>query len=151
MGVNGLRLDPAARRVYLAVTLDLLGGSLVYSLPFVRKPAARQLRVVHRFAPGELPDGIAFGERGDLYVGIGSPQAQGIVILRPDGSQRARLRNPVGSLLTPYNGPADMAFDRRGRLLVTNHAAATEVLRQFSIAEVEVGDRGARLFQPAIP
>jgi sugar lactone lactonase YvrE len=151
VGVNGLRIDPSGRRMYMAVTLDLLGASLVYSLPLVAKPASRQLRVFHRLPVGDGPDGIAFGARGDLYVAIGSPHSSGVVILRPDGRQRARLRNPLGSLIAPYDGPADMAFDGKGRLLLTNHAFATELLRQFSIAEVDVGDRGAKLFTPAIP
>ena len=76
----------------MAVTLDLLGASLVYSLPLVGRPAARRVQ-----------------------------------------------------------GPADIAFDGAGKILVTNHAAFTEVLRDFSIAEADVDDRGARLFTPQIP
>jgi len=151
VGVNGLRIDPAGRRAYMAVTLDLLGASHVYSVALVADPVARRLAAVHRFAIGDLPDGIAFGARGDLYVAIGSPTGPGIVILRPDGSQRARLRNPPLSPIAPFDGPADIAFDGTGRILVTNHAAATgEILRRFSIAEADVADAGAPLFTPSI-
>jgi sugar lactone lactonase YvrE len=151
VGANGLRVDHAARRLYVVVTLDLAGASLVYSLPLVRRPAARRLTLVHRFAVGDLPDGIAFGARGDLYVAIASPTAPGIVILRPDGSQRARLRNPLASPFAPFDGPANIAFDGAGRILLTNHAPATgELLRRFSIADADVGDTGARLFTPTI-
>ena len=151
VGVNGLRIEPSGRRMFMAVTLDLLGASLVYSLPLVDRPAARQLALFHRLPVGDGPDGIAFGARGDLYVAIGSPLSSGIVVLRPDGTQRARLRNPPGALLAPFRGPADIAFDGAGKILVTNHAAFTEILRDFSIAEADVGDRGARLFTPRIP
>ena len=135
----------------MAVSLDLLGATVVYSLPLVDKPAARQLRLFHRLPVGDGPDGIAFGARGDLYVSIGSPHSSGVVILRPDGTQRARLRNPPGALFAPFQGPADIAFDGAGKILVTNHATFTEVLRDFSIAEADVDDRGAKLFTPAIP
>ena len=151
VGVNGLRIEPSGRRMFMAVTLDLLGTSLVYALPLVDRPAARQLRVFHRLPVGDGPDGIAFGARGDLYVAIGSPLSSGIVVLRPDGTQRARLCNPPGALFAPFRGPADIAFDGAGKILVTNHAAFTEVLRDFSITEADVGDRGARLFTPRIP
>lgn len=151
VGVNGLRIDPTGRRMYLAVSLDVLGASLIYSLPLVDKPAAGQLRLFHRLPVGDGPDGIAFGARGDLYVAIGSPHSSGVVILRPDGTQRARLRNPPGALLAPFQGPADIAFDGAGKILVTNHATFTEALRDFSIAEADVEDRGAKLFEPRIP
>jgi hypothetical protein len=36
-------------------------------------------------------------------------------------------------------------------ILVTNHAAAREVLGRFSIVEADVRDAGAPLFEPAIP
>lgn len=145
-----MRIDPTGTRLYMAVTVDELGASLVYSLPLVAHPAAGQLALFHRFAVGDVPDGIAFGARGDLYVAIATPPGQGVVILRPDGTQRARLRNPAGNLLAPFQGPADIAFDGAGRILVTNHAAFTEVLRRFSIAEADVDDPGAPLFTPAI-
>ena len=151
VGVNGLRIDPTGTRVYMAVTLDLLGASLVYSLPLVDKPASSQLRLFHRLAVGDMPDGIAFGARGDLYVAIGAPQGEGVVVLRPDGTQRARLRNTLARPLAPWDGPADIAFDGSGRILVTNHAAATELLGRFSIVEADVQDAVAPLFEPSIP
>lgn len=64
-----------------------------YSLPIgPAKPKAAQLKLEHRFAAGELPDGIAFGEDGDLFVSMASPAAPGVTILRPDGSDKARIR-----------------------------------------------------------
>lgn len=151
-GVNGIRIDRSGRRLYMAVTLDSLLASFVYSLPLVARPASSRLTLVHRFAIGDAADGIAFGARGDLYVAIGSPQSHGVVILRPDGTQRARLRNPPRSPLEPCNGPADIAFDGSGRILLTNRAVIVGAIRpRYSIAVADVGDRGAKLFTPAIP
>ena len=151
MGVNGLRLSPAGDRVYMTVSLDMQGRASVYSLPLVAKPSASQLRLFHRFPLGELPDGIAFGSTGDLYVAMAAPGSSGVLILRPDGTERARLGNPQGSLTAPYDGPANIAFDGAGRILLTNHAPVTGLaLRKFSIVDVEVGDPGAQLFTPAL-
>lgn len=149
IGVNGLRLNPAGTRVFVTVSVDLQGRPSIYSLPLVAEPAAAQLTLFHRFATGDLPDGIAFGRKDDLYVAMASPLGAGVTILRPDGSIKAELRNPSGSLTDPYDGPANIAFDRAGRILLTNHAPVTGlVLREFSIVDVDVEDKGAPLFRP---
>ena len=151
IGVNGLRLSPAGDRVFVTVTVDLQGNPSIYSLPLVAKPTASQLTLFHRFDAGELPDGIAFGSTGDLYVAMAGPGSSGVLILRPDGTQRARLGNPQGSLTEPYDGPANIAFDGAGNILLTNHAPFTGVaLKKFSIVDVEVGDPGAPLFTPML-
>jgi len=85
IGVNGLRLNPAGTRVYVSVSTDLLARASIYSLPLVAKPTAGQLALFHRFAVGDLPDGLAFGSSGDLYVAMASPTTAGVSILRPDG------------------------------------------------------------------
>ena len=151
IGVNGLRISPAGDRVFVTVSVDLQGNPSIYSLPLVAKPDASQLRLFHRFPAGELPDGIAFGETGDLYVAMAAPGSSGVLILRPDGTERARLGNPQGSLTAPYDGPANIAFDGAGNILLTNHAPVTGLaLRKFSIVDVEVGDAGAPLFTPVL-
>ena len=149
IGTNGIRIHPSGTRVYVTVSTDLLGKSAVYSLPLVAKPVASQLALFHRFPAGELPDGIAFGSAGDLYVSMASPLGSGVMILRPDGTERARLRNAGPLDLEPYDGPANIAFDGAGRILLTNHAPVTGlVLRRFSIADADVADAGAPLFEP---
>ncbi len=151
-GVNGIRIDETGSRMFMAVTLDTLLASSVYSLPLVARPVSRQLTLVRRLPIGDGADGIAFGARGELYVAMGSPLSHGVMILRRDGTQRARLRNPLGSLLSPFNGPADIAFDGSGRILVTNRAFFVGlVLPRYSVAVADVDDPGAPLFQPAIP
>lgn len=74
-GVNGIRLDPTRRKVFVTVTADLTGQSFVYSLPLVNNPNAADLAVFHQYAPGDLPDGVAFGKSGLLYVAIATPGA----------------------------------------------------------------------------
>ena len=149
IGVNGLRLNPAGTRVYVTVSTRLVGIATLFSLPLVAHPTASQLRVEHQFAPGELPDGIAFGAQGDIYVAMATLAQSGVTILRPDGTERARLRNKLLSPFAPYDGPANIAFDGAGRILLTNHAPITGLaLRKFSIVDVDVGDPGAPLFAP---
>ncbi len=151
IGTNGLRLNPAGTRIYLTVTADTLGAASVYSLPRVDKPTPGQLSLFHRFDAGELPDGIAFGSTGKLYVAMASPVGAGVMILDPDGGVAARLTNPQGSLVDPYDGPANIAFDGAGRILMTNHAPVTGlVARKFSIVDTDVEDTGAPLFTPKV-
>lgn len=151
IGTNGLRLNPAGSRIYLTVTVDMTTAASVYSLPLVAKPTAGQLSLFHRFAAGELPDGIAFGSTGKLFVAMASPLSAGVMILNGDGTVAARLTNPQGSLVAPYDGPANIAFDGSGRILLTNHAPVTGlVTRKFSIVDTDVEDTGAPLFTPMI-
>lgn len=154
MGVNGLRLDPTRRWVYFTVTTDLLGQGWVYRLPINNKPAASALQVVHHYALGESPDGLAFGENGHLYVALALPYQSGISLLRvSDGVEEARFSNPLGSPINPYDSPANIAFDGEGSLLVTNHAFATGGLLpdQFSVLKVWVKDGGSALAKPMLP
>jgi sugar lactone lactonase YvrE len=152
IGVNGLRLNPAGTRVYVTVTIDLQGRASLYSLPLTAAPAQGDLRLEHRFAVGDLPDGIAFGATGQLFVSMASPTAPGVLVLNTDGTTAARIKNPTLSLTSPFDGPANIAFDGAGRILMTNHAPVTGLaLRKFSIADVDVTDNGAPLFKPMIP
>ena len=152
IGVNGLRISPDGTRVFVTVSIDTLGRASVYSLPIgPAKPTAAQMKLEHRFAVGDLPDGIAFGANKDLYVSMATPTAPGVKILRPDGSVKAQIKNPALSLTSPFDGPANIAFDGAGRILMTNHAPVTGlVAKQFSIVDVEVGDTGWPLITPQI-
>ena len=153
IGVNGLRLDPSRKYVYFTVSADLLGQGWVYKLP-VDSPNLGDLEVVHHYALAELPDGIAFGENGSLYVALAAPYQSGISVLRADdGTEEARFSNPQGSPISPYDSPANIAFDGEGSILVTNHAFATGGLlpEQFSVLKVWVKDGGSPLAKPLLP
>jgi len=153
IGVNGLRLSPDRTQAFLTVTLDLLGRSTVYTLPLVPNPQASQLRVFHRYGLGDLPDGIAFGASGLLYVSMATPGRSGVSILNSDGIQVGRLRNPLLKPFRPYDSPANIAFKAPGSILMTNHAFLTGLVlpSQFTVVEVFVNDAESPLEKPAFP
>jgi sugar lactone lactonase YvrE len=151
VGVNGIRLSPDRSSFYLSVTADLLGGSYIYTLPRVAQPTAADLKVFHQFAPGDLPDGIAFGKSGNLYVAMATPFASGIAILGPAGAEVGRLKNSLVSPIFPFDSPANIAFNGKGSLLATNHAFATGVPSQFTVLDVYVGDSAEPLAKPELP
>ena len=151
VGANGIRLSPDRTRVFLSVTTDLMGGAYIYTLPLAAAPQAGDLEVFRQFGPGDLPDGIAFGKSGNLYVTIATPFASGIVVLDPAGAEVSRLTNPAGSPIFPYDSPANAAFDGHGSLLVTNHAFATMIPTQFTVLDVYVGDTASPLAKPMLP
>lgn len=150
-GPNGIRIDPTNTKVYFTVTEDLQHRAFVYTLPLVAAPTAADLKVFHEYTNGDLPDGIAFGKAGRLYVAIATPFASGISILSPAGAEVVRLANQ-GNPIFPYDSPANIAFDGTGSILVTNHAFVTGVTNpaQFTILDVYVADTGHPLHRPFI-
>lgn len=152
IGVNGLRLSPDRTRMVIGVTMDLLGRGTIYTLPLVPQPQKADLKVLHIY-PTEGPDGFAFGKSGKLYVTLALPGSSGISILEPDGTESARLGNPPLSPYQPYDSPANVAFDHKGNLLVTNHAFATGLLlpAQFQVLKVYVNDTASPLAKPMVP
>jgi sugar lactone lactonase YvrE len=155
-GANGLRLDPAATKIYFSVTAEGVGslgeflGGKIYTLPVVSSPAASDLQVFHQY-DGEAPDGIAFGRSGKLYVTIAAPFNSGVSILRPDGTEETQLHNPPGSPLFPYDSPANIAFNKHGSLLLSNHAFATGIPANFTVLDVFVDDKESPLVKPNLP
>lgn len=55
-------------------------------------------------------------------------------------------------MIEPYDGPANLAFDGRGNVLVTNHAPFTGGMlpSQFKILKVVVNDFGNPLVKPLL-
>jgi len=150
IGLNGLRVSPDQSKIFVTVTLPLttpLNGVL-YSLPLVPSPQPWQLQVEHVFGVLDGPDGIAFGANGDLYVALAG--VNGISVLGPNKFEKARYFGPAGSAI-PYDGPANIAFDRDGSILVTNHAVLSNNTSHFAVLESYVGDTGAPLFTPSLP
>ena len=150
-GTNGLRLSPDRTKVYFTVTTDLAGKAFVYTLPVKANPTAADLKVFHEYTNGDLPDGIAFGVTGRLYVAIATPFASGVSILGSNGAEIVRLANQ-GNPIHPYDSPANIAFDGRGSILLTNHAFVTGVTNpeQFAVLDVWVSDSGSPLEKPII-
>lgn len=150
-GPNGIRIDAAGATAYFTVTEDLQHRAFVYTLPLVAQPTAADLHVFHEYTSGDLPDGIAFGRSGRLYVAIATPFASGISIVSPAGTEVARLANQ-GNPIFPYDSPANIAFNGNGSILVTNHAFVTGVTNpeQFTVLDVYVADTGLPLQRPLI-
>lgn len=161
IGVNGIRLNPERTLFFITVSTDLDGRSWVYTLPATdSSPKRDDMRVFHQYADGTLPDGIAFGHSGLLYVAIANPSLSGVSILKqlvggdvPKGEEWRRLSNPAGSASYPYDSPANIAFNGKGSILVTNHAFATGAVNpdQFSVLDVFVGDKASPLEKPNLP
>ena len=122
VGVNGIRIDKNNKWVYFSVTVDSALNGVIYRLPLVPNPVASDLQ---QFASLGFtgPDGIAFGKSGKLY--IAEALSSTIKVLRTDGTVDAVYSGPAQnppSTPLPWANPANIAFDRTGRLLVTNHA-----------------------------
>ena len=90
---------------------------VIYRLPLVASPSGADLEEVHRYPfvpwpppvlPG--PDGIAFGKSGKLYVALAGTSQ--ISVLRPDGSEEARLSGQPGRV------PGDWSWGKLGADLV---------------------------------
>ena len=106
-----------------------------------------------RNGPGSLPDGIAFGASGLLYVAMATPAASGVSILAPGGAEKVRLANPPGSPLLPYDTPANTDFNGTGSILLSNHAFVTGVVnpKAFTVLDVFVDDQASPLEKPFLP
>jgi sugar lactone lactonase YvrE len=150
-GPNGIRFDEKGERMYFVVSLDGTGKGYIYSVPAqATPPSLSAMQLVHEYEPGAVPDGIAFGKSGKLYVALaGSSQ---ISILNPDGSEAARLNGPAATAngSVPWANPANIAFnDAADTILVTNHASLTglpDPSALFVIYDVVVNDKAAHLF-----
>jgi DNA-binding beta-propeller fold protein YncE len=149
VGPNGIKATPDGKALYIAATTSATApGGTIYRLPLVDAPQEQDLKVVHQYQQGEMPDGIEFGESGRLYVALQVPS--GISILNPDGTERARLTGPAHSPIA-YDTPADFAFDQKGSILVTNHALFSGNAAAFAVLKVFVGDRGVEVAVPPLP
>ena len=151
IGANGIRVDPTGTRLYIVHSISFTGTGTIYTLPIVETPTAADLQTFRTYAPGEVPDGIAFGRSGKLYVAMATPAASGISIVNPDTTEAARLTNPLGSPFFPYDSPANIAFDKHGSLLVINHPFATNDPSHFTVLDVYVDDKEHSLIRPNVP
>ena len=72
---------------------------------------------------------------------LAAPFNSGVSILDPNSAEVARLSNPVGSPIFPYDSPANVAFGKNGSILLTNHAFATMIPSNFTVLDVFVDDK----------
>ncbi|MBI2689550.1 MAG: SMP-30/gluconolactonase/LRE family protein [Acidobacteria bacterium] len=153
-GVNGIRVDKKAQKIFVSVTVRADFSGAIYSLPIVNAPAAAQLQEFHVYLPTAenplpAPDGIAFTNKGKLFVAMaGSSQ---ISLLAVDGTEERVFVGPAkvpgsGATITWAN-PANIAFDDvRDRILVTNHASLVPYDPSlFVVLDVAVNEKGAPL------
>jgi DNA-binding beta-propeller fold protein YncE len=149
VGPNGIKVTPDGTELYVAVTTSASApGGAIYRLPLVDAPQEQDLQIFHQYLQGEMPDGIAFGQSGKLYVALQSPSE--VSILNPDGREGARLKGPAHSPIA-YDAPADFAFDNQGSVLVTNHALFSGNPKAFAVLRVFVADLGVEVDVPHLP
>lgn len=154
-GTNGLRIAPEGDKLYIVESVDNTGHGYIYRLP-LSDPSWERLEKVHSYSGGEVPDNIAFGGSGKLYVALaGTNQVQ---VLRPGESgfdEERRFSGPArrssgGSV--PYDMPSGVALhSQSGSLLVNNHSEVLGLPDHFVVFDVFVNDRDEALIKPAIP
>ncbi len=151
-GPNGIRFDASGNTVYFNVSIDSATAQAgVYTLPLSDAPQAADLKLFHRYGGGEIPDSLAFGRSGKLYATLAAPPLSGLSILRPDGSEETRIGDAPTSPLSPFDSPACMAFDRKGGLLISNHAFFTRIREHFLVLNTFVNDLELPLIKPDVP
>lgn len=150
-GPNGIRLDNDRTHIYFAVSSSAANPAqgTIYRLPLVNQPAPADLQVFYTYTGGEVPDQLAFGARGDLYVSLALSNQ--ISVLAPDGTELARYASAAGDAI-PLDAPAGIAFDARSKsLLIANHALLSENSAHFAVLAMAADDPGAPLVEPALP
>ena len=150
-GTNGIRLNPARSHVYFAVSTSVTNPALgtIYRLPLVAAPSAGQLEIFHSYIFNEIPDQLAFGARGDLYVSLALTNQ--ISVLAADGTETTRIASAPSDAI-PMDLPAGIAFDSRSKsLFIANHALLSGDPAHFAVLQAAVGDPGDELVKPSLP
>ena len=109
-GPNGIHINPQGTHVYFAVSTSAANPfqGTIYRLPLVAQPGASELAVFHVFPGFEVPDQLAFGARGDLYVSLAV--ANRIAVLAADGAETPATA-AIPATRFPLDNPAGIAFD----------------------------------------
>lgn len=141
-GPNGARLNPARTELWFVHS----ESGILYALPLVDQPQLSDLRRVYQFAPGSVPDGMAFGKSGRLYVALAA--ANKVAVLDFNAPE---IETRLGGTGAPWEAPASVAFTHDGSLLVTNHAIFTGQAEHFLLLDLFVGESGAPLAKPVVP
>jgi sugar lactone lactonase YvrE len=151
-GPNGIRINKDSDTVYFTKTFDAQGNGIVYTLPIKDFPQESDLKVFATYPSGAGPDGIAFGKSGNLYVALAGYSQ--ISMLNPHGAEVARYSGPAQNPADPasplpWANPANIAFDGKGSIMVTNHASLTglpDPSPLFAVFSVYVNDKAGKLF-----
>jgi hypothetical protein len=115
-----------------------------------------QVQALHSY-PIELPDGLAFGRSGLLYVTLAGTNPGQVSVLASSGAEQARYSGPAardGGGTVPWDAPASVAVDPvTSSLLVVNHALVTGFAdpSRFVVFDVFVDDRPVALKRPVVP
>jgi sugar lactone lactonase YvrE len=150
-GTNGLRLDPEREHVYVVASTSAANPALgtIYRLPLVDAPGPGDLTVFYQYVASEIPDQLAFGAQGDLYVSLALTNQ--ISVVSPGGAEIARISSAPGDDI-PLDAPAGIAFDSRTKsLLIANHALLTMNAAHFAVLQAATGDPGDPLEEPFLP
>lgn len=97
---NGIAVSPTQRGVYVAETWS----RRVTLVPFLQDGSAGEPELVVEL-PGTLPDGLAFGPKGALYVACYEPNQ--IIRVETDGTSSVVIRDDNSMLL---DHPTNIAF-----------------------------------------
>lgn len=146
LGPNGVRVSPDGFRLFFTVSSG--GHAGVWTLPLVDDPGPEELARFHPYPESAMADGIAFGIDGRLFVALAGKNQ--IDILGPHGRELFAFptaeRN--AKLSVPFSNPANIAFDGRGSILVTNHSLMAPDPKNFVVLDAFVADFASPLAQP---
>lgn len=142
-GPNGARLNPRRTELWFVHS----ESGLLYSLPLVDRPQPWQLRRVYQFSPDGVPDGMAFGRSGRLYVTLALAGQVAVLDFTAAGICERRL----GGSGAPWDAPAGLAFTPRGSLLIANHAVLSGQVENSMLLELFIGEQGMPLVRPWVP
>jgi gluconolactonase len=132
---NGCALSPDGGHLYVAEST--FPAIVRYE---IRDDGSAGPREIVAHLPGSIPDGLCFGEGGNLYVACYRPDR--IYRITPERQVSVFAEDPEGVVLS---APTNLAFagPQRDQLVAGS-------LGRWHLARADVGDRGAPLFYPSI-
>lgn len=142
IGMNGIRMTPDPTWMAFTVSFGSMAGVYKLLSTDVGYAPAYTLQKVRAYTNGELPDGLAFGASGRMYVALAGTNQIGVFDAL--GREFYRLSSPL------YDNPANVAFNGAGQLLVTNHAMFGNPA-DGGLLNVQAFDTAVPLYQPIVP
>lgn len=134
MGLNALKMSPTHDFVYFADT----ERNRILRLPLtgMSPPTPADLVIVYTFDQGSSPDGLAFDERGDLWVVLAEADAVVKLDMGCGGSMEISLwiEDPL------FANPSNLYFIGGRKAVLVNHALLGGVPYLFEIYLGENGD-----------